>query len=140
MAKFKLVISDTETGKSKSLEIEGSAAQPLVGQKIGDTIDGAIAKMRGAKLKITGGSDKDGTPLKPNVYGEVRASIMLSRGVGFHPKQKGERRRKMVRGNVITDDIFQINLKILEKPKKKSRKKTKKLLKKPSDKSSIQKE
>ncbi|TRO49067.1 30S ribosomal protein S6e, partial [Candidatus Bathyarchaeota archaeon] len=31
---------------------------------------------------------------------------------------KGERRRKTVRGDIITDEIVQINTKIMEKPKK----------------------
>ncbi|NIQ05968.1 MAG: 30S ribosomal protein S6e, partial [Candidatus Korarchaeota archaeon] len=43
---------------------------------------------------------------------------ILGGGVGFNPNHPGERRRKTVRGNVITDDIVQINMKIIEKPKK----------------------
>jgi len=38
--------------------------------------------------------------------------------VGFHSKRQGERRRKTLRGNVITEEIVQINMKIVEKPKK----------------------
>jgi small subunit ribosomal protein S6e len=43
---------------------------------------------------------------------------VLSGGVGFNPHDSGERRRKAVRGNVITDEIVQVNTKIVEKPKK----------------------
>ena len=137
MAKFKLVVSDPETGKSKSLEVEGAHAQPLVGRSVGETVDGGIAQMPGASLQIAGGSDKDGTPMRPSVHGGVRAFVILSGGVGFHPRQNGERMRKLVRGNTITDDMFQINLKIIEKPKKPSRRtkktaKTSKELSKPS--------
>ena len=134
MAKFKLVISDPETGKSRSLEVEGSSAQSLLGKKVGDTIDGSLAKMTSAKLQLTGGSDKDGTPIKPTVHGGVRTSLMLSGGVGFSPSKRGERKRKLVHGNVITDDVYQINLKIVEKPKKskiKRMKSKKKKLRKP---------
>ena len=70
------------------------------------------------KLRITGGSDRDGVPMRPNVHGGVRRNVVLSGGVGFHPHRKGERRRKAVRGNIITDEIVQINTKITEKPKK----------------------
>ena len=122
MAKFKLVVSDPETGKSSSYEVEGSQAQSLIGKKVGELIDGAAVKMSGSKIQITGGSDKDGTPIRPTVHGGVRASIVLGSGVGFHPKRNGERRRKMVHGNTITDDLYQINLKIVEKPKKKQKK------------------
>ena len=56
--------------------------------------------------------------MRPSVHGGVRRNIVLSGGVGFNPKNRGERRRKAVRGNVITEEIVQINVKIVEKPKK----------------------
>ena len=118
MAKFKLVVSDPKTGSSKSITIEGPQAQSLIGQKIGDVIDGSIAGLKGVNLVITGGCDKDGFPMRPDVHGGVRTPVLLSGGVGFRPRRKGERRRKLVRGNVVTEDIVQINVKILEKPKK----------------------
>ena len=117
MAKFKLIISDPETQTSKAIELEGSRANPLIGRKIGEIIDGSIVDLPGYKVQITGGSDKDGFPMRPNVHGGVRRKIILSEGVGFNPENRGERRRKTVRGNVITDDIVQINMKIVEKPK-----------------------
>ena len=57
--------------------------------------------------------------MRRDVHGGVRAFVILSGGVGFHPKQKGERRRKSVRGSVITEDTVQINMKVVEKPRKK---------------------
>jgi small subunit ribosomal protein S6e len=123
LAKFKLIVSDPETGKSQSMELEETNAVPLVGRKLGETIDGAILKMSGYKLKITGGSDKDGFPMRPNIHGGVRVGAILSKGVGFHPTRKGERKRKTLRGNVITESIVQVNMKIVEKPKSKKEKK-----------------
>jgi small subunit ribosomal protein S6e len=90
----------------------------LIGRKLGEVIDGSVVKMSGHKLKIAGGSDKDGFPMRPNVHGGVRVRAILSEGVGFHPSQKGERQRKTLRGDVITEDIVQINMKIVEKPEK----------------------
>ena len=118
MAKFKIIVGDLETGKSQSVEVEGARAIPLIGRKLGEVVDGSIVGMGGHRLQITGGSDKDGFPMRPNVHGGVRAHVGLSEGVGFHPSRKGERRRKTLRGNVITEEIVQINMKILEKPKK----------------------
>jgi len=118
MAKFKIIVSDPETGKSQSVELEESQAVPLIGRKLGEVIDGAAVKLSGCKLKITGGSDKDGFPMRPNIHGGVRVGAILSEGVGFHPSQRGERKRKTLRGNVITESIVQINMKIVEKPKK----------------------
>jgi len=118
MAKFKIIISDPETGKARFTEVEGARAVPLIGKKLGETVDGSVVGTPGQKLQITGGSDKDGFPIRPNVHGGVRVNVILSEGVGFHSHGKGERRRKTLRGKVITEDIVQINMKIVEKPKK----------------------
>jgi small subunit ribosomal protein S6e len=117
MAKFKIIVSDPENGKSQSVEVEETQAVPLIGRKLGEVIDGAAVKLSGYKLKITGGSDKDGFPMRPNIHGGVRVGAILSEGVGFHASRKGDRKRKTVRGNVITDSIVQVNMKVVEKPK-----------------------
>ena len=117
MAKFKIIISDPETGTSKTVELEETRAIPLIGRKIGEVVDGSILDLPGHKTQITGGSDKDGFPMRPNVHGGVRRQVVLSGGVGFNPQNEGGRERKTVRGNVITDEIVQVNVKIVEKPK-----------------------
>jgi small subunit ribosomal protein S6e len=124
LAKLKIIISDPEIGKSQSVELEETQAVPLIGRKLGEIIDGTSVKLAGYKLKITGGSDKDGFPMRPNVHGGVRVGVILSEGVGFHPTRKGERKRKTIRGNVITDSIVQVNVKIIEKPKGKKAEKS----------------
>ena len=125
MAKFKIIVSDPEDGTSQSIEVEESQAVPLIGRKLGEVMDGAAVKLSGYKLKITGGSDKDGFPMRPNIHGGVRVGAILSGGVGFHPTRNGERKRKTVRGNVITDSIVQINMAVVEKPKGKKAEKPK---------------
>jgi len=119
MAKFKVIVSDPEDGTSKTVELEDARAVPLIGKKIGDIIDGSVVGLPGFKVQITGGSDKDGFPMRPNVHGGVRRHVVLSGGVGFNPQNEGERRRKRVRGNTITDEIVQVNMKVVEKPKNK---------------------
>jgi len=118
MAKFKIILSDPETGQSQIVELEGPRAVPLVGRKLGETIDGAALGFGGYKVKITGGSDKDGFPMRPDIHGGVKIRVVTAQGVGFHPASKGQRRRKTLRGNVITEETVQINMKIIEKPKK----------------------
>jgi small subunit ribosomal protein S6e len=117
MAKFKVIVSDPETGKSKAVELQEARAAPLIGKRIGEVIDGATVDFSGHKVQIMGGSDKDGFPMRPSVHGGVRRSIVLSGGVGLNPRSEGMRRRKTIRGNVITDEIVQVNAKIVEKPK-----------------------
>jgi len=118
MAKFKVIISDPETGTSKVTELDDARATPLIGRRIGEIIEGTLLDLPAHKLQVVGGSDKDGVPMRPSVHGGVRRNIVLSGGVGFRAKNSGERKRKSVRGNVITEEIVQVNTKIIEKPKK----------------------
>ncbi|MCW4007921.1 MAG: 30S ribosomal protein S6e [Candidatus Bathyarchaeota archaeon] len=118
MAKFKVIVSDPETGTSKVVELEETRAAPFIGRKIGEIVDGSVVDLPAHKLQITGGADKDGVPMRANVHGGGRRKVILSGGTGFNPKREGERRRKTVRGNIITDEIVQINAKIVEKPQK----------------------
>ena len=60
-------------------------------------------------LKISGGSDKVGFPMRSDVHGSARNNILLTSGVGFRSKVKGMQKRKIVRGSMISDDIYQIN-------------------------------
>ncbi len=120
----KLVLSNPADGTAKSIQLDSRISQLLIGKKIGDEIDGSILGFKGYKIKITGGTDRDGFPMRPDVSGPRKVRILLSGGVGFHPKdkpaskkkkkrlrrgKKGLRKRKMVRGNVISDTIAQIN-------------------------------
>ena len=116
MAKFKVIVSDPE-GTSKVVELEENRAAPLIGRKIGEIMDGSVVNIPGQKIQVTGGSDKDGFPMRPSVHGGVRRRVLLSGGVGFNSQKEGMRKRKTVRGNIITDEIVQINLKIVGRAK-----------------------
>jgi small subunit ribosomal protein S6e len=118
MAKFKVIVSDPQAGTSKVVEIEEARAAPFIGRRLGETIDGSAVDLPAHTVQILGGSDKDGVPMLGNVHGGVRRRVVLSGGTGFSAKKKGERRRKTVRGNIITDEIVQINMKIVERPTK----------------------
>ncbi|MHA2406866.1 MAG: 30S ribosomal protein S6e [Candidatus Ranarchaeia archaeon] len=110
MPVFKLVISDPKSGKSERLELKDEKTRPLIGRKLGEEIQGEIVGVSGAYLRITGGSDKDGFPMRPDIHGGVRKRSLVRGGIGFHPKIKGQKKRRILRGNTITEDIVQINL------------------------------
>jgi small subunit ribosomal protein S6e len=109
MAKFKMIVSDPQTRKATVAELEGAKAQVLIGRSIGEVIDGSQIGFSGSKLKITGGCDKDGIPMRADVHGGGKKYVVLSGGVGFRPTRSGERRRKLVRGQMITDETYQVN-------------------------------
>ncbi|MDD3754173.1 MAG: 30S ribosomal protein S6e [Methanobacterium sp.] len=113
---FKLIISQGEN--SHQLEVEAAESKRLVGMKIGEEFDAAPIGLAGYTLCITGGSDKNGFPMKKDVEGSRRIKSLLSGGIGFKPRRKGQRRRKTVRGNTISDDIVQINTVVVKKGSK----------------------
>lgn len=112
MVEFKAVIADKKNGKTYNAVVSGQHANRLLGMKMGDEFDGLFVSLPGYKLKITGGSDKDGFPMRRDLPGQARKKLVLSGGDGFHPKTGGQRRRKFVRGNTISADIVQINMKV----------------------------
>jgi len=119
LVNFKLTISD-KAGKSITKELNDTDANPLLGLQVGSDVDASVVGLSG-KMKITGGSDKSGVPMRPDVHGMARKYVLLSKGVGFQENEKGLRKRKLIRGNTISDEIFQINFrfegKLEEAPK-----------------------
>ena len=110
MPQFKLIISDPK-GASVTRELKDRAAQPLLGSRIGAVMDASVIGVAGGKLKITGGSDKSGTPMRPDVHGGVKKYVLLSSGVG---NRNLDRVRKLVRGNIVTEEIYQLNCLLVE--------------------------
>jgi small subunit ribosomal protein S6e len=53
-------------------------------------------------------------PMRRDVSGTVRKRILITSPPGYRPKERGKRRRKSVRGNEISTEISQINVKIKE--------------------------
>ena len=107
---FKLTVSD-QKGKSISRELKDNDANVLLGLQVGQETDASILGMQG-KIKITGGSDKSGVAMRGDVAGIPRKRVLLSKGVGLQKvKSKGLRKRKLVRGNIISEEIYQINCK-----------------------------
>ena len=118
MAPFKFVISEPSTRKSFQKEVDQAKAISLVGKKIGDEFTGDTIDLLGYTLQITGGTDKDGFPMRMDIEGQLRKRFLITKGIGFHADVDGLRRRKMLRGNTIADDISQINCKVVKQGSK----------------------
>ena len=114
MVEFKVVISNTKDGKSYQKPITGQYANALIGKKIGDKVDGIFLGLPGYKLVITGGSDGDGVPMRKDLPGPRRKKVLVSESIGFHPKDKGVRRRKNMRGNTVSAEITQLNFAVTQ--------------------------
>ncbi len=112
---MKITVGDTD-GQTHQIEIEDSSQ--LTGKKVGDEFDGGIAGLSGYTLKITGGSDKQGFPMRRSIEGTVRKQIMLEKGAGIEEGEDGVRQRKSIRGNTVSDEIEQLNTKVVEEGSK----------------------
>jgi len=136
---FVAVVNDTNpdnNGRSYNMSVSGNNLSQFLGKKIGDVVDGIFVgegeqTLAGYKLEITGGSDKTGTPMRSDLSGGNRQSILVTESTGFkghslvHKTKGGEkkrfrykpdgmRKRRNFRGNTITQDTRQINLKVIE--------------------------
>jgi small subunit ribosomal protein S6e len=136
---FVAVVNDTDPangGRSYNMTVSGNNLSQFLGKKIGDVVDGIFVgegelTLAGYKLEVTGGSDKTGTPMRSDLSGGVRQSVLVTQSTGFkghslvHKTKGGEqkrfrykpdgmRKRRYFRGNTITQDTRQINLKVVE--------------------------
>jgi len=112
---FKLAISDPEEGKAVQYELDDVKTNALVGKKVGDIIQGDLIGLPGYKLKITGGSDSSGFPIRPDVHGSGKKRVLIKGPPGFRPDRKGIAQRKTVRGRELSLEIAQVNMRVEEK-------------------------
>jgi small subunit ribosomal protein S6e len=113
LVEFKVVISDSK-GKSTNQELKDKSAQPLLGSKLGDLLESSILGFKEGKIKLTGGSDKSGTPMRSDLHGATKKYVLMTKGVGMRNLEPGERKRKLVRGNMITEEIYQVNCSLID--------------------------
>ncbi|MEM0441193.1 MAG: S6e family ribosomal protein [Candidatus Caldarchaeum sp.] len=126
----RMVLSDPWQKKASTIQLTPQQFSLLKGKRIGETIDGSAFGYKGFLIKITGGSDKDGFPMRPDVSGPRKVHVLLTGGVGFHPRRKppskrkkkrikrlvkGLRKRVTVRGNMISEATAQINAVLVKK-------------------------
>jgi small subunit ribosomal protein S6e len=109
LANLKLTISDIK-GKSISKELKDNDVNPLLGLQLGSEADASVVGLTG-KLKLTGGSDKSGVPMRTDVHGAARKRVLLVKGVGLQDVEYGQRKRKLMRGNIVSEEIYQLNCK-----------------------------
>jgi len=84
-------------------------------------MDSVGPEYKGYVVKITGGCDKSGFPMKQGVLTSSRVRLLIPRGaLGFQRwrGRRGERRRKSVRGCVVSSDIAALNMIIVKKGEK----------------------
>jgi len=118
---MKLNIANPATGCQKLIEVEDEKklrtlydrrlAAEIDGENIGDEFKGYI-------LKIMGGQDKQGFPMKQGVLTHDRVKLMMAKGdqgCRGYGMRKGERYRKSCRGCIVSHQISVLHLSIVKK-------------------------
>ena len=113
MVAFKLVVSDKE--KSYARDVADPQSAGFLGKRIGETVGGELLGLSGYTLRITGGSDRSGFPLRPDIPGARQLRVYVGNGFGFHAPRHGQRKRRTYRGGAISEETVQINLVVEQK-------------------------
>lgn len=113
MVEYKLVISDRAASLART--VGDPQAAGFLGKRIGETVGGELIGAGGYTFRITGGTDKSGFPLRPDLPGARQTRLFVGEGFGFHAPRHGMRKRRSFRGNTISEDTVQINLVVEQK-------------------------
>jgi len=87
-------------------------------KRISHEVDGIHVgeNFKGYIFKITGGNDKQGFPMKQGVLTSQRVRLLMSEGHScYRPRKRGERKRKSVRGCIVSGDLSVLNLVVVKK-------------------------
>jgi ribosomal protein S6E (S10) len=111
---MKVNISCPSTGMQKVIEIDDERRlQNLFDRRMAQEIDGSILgeEFDGYILRISGGNDKQGFPMRQGVLTNTRVRLLCKKGhKAFRQRRAGERKRKSVRGCIVGNDIAVLNL------------------------------
>ena len=113
MVELKIVINYKGKSYPKTLNEEESSI--FMNKKIRDKINGNTFGFKDYEFEITGGSDKEGFPMRRDVEGILRKNIFVVKGdVGTRLRKKGTKIKKNVRGNTFSQFSSQVNLKAIK--------------------------
>jgi len=115
---MKLNISNPTTGQNLPLVVDDEKKLlAFFGKRMGQEVEADILgeNWAGYILKITGGNDKDGFPMKQGIPLQGRTRLLMSEGHStYRPRRTGERKKKSVRGCIVGADLSVLALSVVK--------------------------
>jgi small subunit ribosomal protein S6e len=116
---MKLNIANPTTGRQKLIDIEDEKkVRVFFDKRLGAEVSGDELgdQFKGYVFKITGGNDKQGFPMMQGVLTNQRVRLLLDKNNNcYRPRRSGERKRKSVRGCIVSPDIAVLSLVVVKK-------------------------
>jgi len=116
---MKINIAYPATGAQKVIEIEEERKlRSLYDKRMSHEVEGEVLgdEYKGYVFRISGGNDKQGFSMKQGVLTNQRVRLLLSEGHScYRTRRAGERKRKSVRGCIVSGDLSVVNLVVVKK-------------------------
>jgi len=116
---MKLNVSFPATGCQKLFEVNDEhKVRVFYEKRMGAEVEADILgdEWKGYVLRVAGGNDKQGFPMKQGVLTNSRVRLLLSKGHScYRPRRTGERKRKSVRGCIVDGNLSVLALVIVRK-------------------------
>jgi small subunit ribosomal protein S6e len=116
---MRLTIAYPQNGTQKVIDVDdNTVGVKLFDKRLGSDFDGALLgdQFAGYIFRIGGGNDKQGFPMKQGVLTPRRVRLLLKAGSScYRPRCDGERKRKSVRGAIVSSEISALHLIILQR-------------------------
>ncbi|KAH8295568.1 hypothetical protein KR018_000095 [Drosophila ironensis] len=116
---MQLNVSYPATGCQKLFEVvDEHKLRVFYEKRMGQIVDVDILgdEWKGYQLRIAGGNDKQGFPMKQGVLTHGRVRLLLKKGHScYRPRRTGERKRKSVRGCIVDANMSVLALVVIKK-------------------------
>jgi small subunit ribosomal protein S6e len=116
---MKLNIAYPATGSQKIIEIDDeNRLRAFFDKRISAEVGGEVLgeEFNGYVFRISGGNDKQGFAMKQGILTSQRVRILFHDGMScFRIRKRGERKRKSIRGCIVSADLSVLNLVIVKK-------------------------
>ncbi|XP_011194857.1 40S ribosomal protein S6 [Zeugodacus cucurbitae] len=116
---MKLNVSFPATGCQKLFEVvDEHKLRVFYEKRMGQIVEADVLgdEWKGYHLRIAGGNDKQGFPMKQGVLSHGRVRLLLKKGHScYRPRRTGERKRKSVRGCIVDANMSVLALVIVKK-------------------------